>query len=306
VTSRTLVVTGANGFVGTHVAEIAAAQGHRVWAVARESGPTQRLAPFCDRYFRADLASTWNVPEGADAIVHLAGLAAVGPSFSDPQRYIAVNSGIMSVMSEALLDADLKPRVVVVSSGAVYSPPVGKQLIGENHGTRPSSPYAVAKLVVETQAAYYAGRGLDTVVARPFNHIGPGQSRGFLVPDLTCALRDLPVGSSMMAGSLSTARDYTDVRDVASAYLLLALAPGHRHHVYNVATGLAHTGSEILEVIAEDLGYEVPHVSIDPARVRPNDPPLIAGDSTRLREEFGWHPQIRWDQSIRDFIEADA
>ncbi len=306
MTRNTIVITGANGFVGTHLAEIATRQGHRVWAVGREPEAAPHLAPFCEQYFGADLTAEWNAPDTADAVVHLAGLAQVGQSFLEPQRYIAVNSAIMTVMGEALLSATRKPRVVVVSSGAVYSPPVGDQPIEESHATRPNSPYAVAKLVVETQAAYYAGRGLDTVVARPFNHIGPRQGPGFLVPDLTSALRSLPAGSPMLAGNLGTARDYTDVRDVAAAYLLLALASSHRHNVYNVATGTAHTGNEVLAVIAETLGRKAPELSIDDSRFRPNDPPLIAGDSTRLRQEFGWEPNVSWDQSIRDFIEADA
>lgn len=306
MTPSTIVITGVNGFVGTHLAEMAKSQGHRVWGVGREPEASPQLAHFCERYFSADLVTEWNVPDGADAVVHLAGMAAVGPSFSEPQRYITVNSTIMSVMAEALVSSSRRPRVVVVSSGAVYGPPLGDQLIDERHLTRPNSPYAVAKVVVEAQAAYYAGRGLDAIVARPFNHIGPRQGLGFLVPDLTAAMRDLPAGSPMSAGNLDTARDYTDVRDVAAAYLLLALAPAHRHDVYNVCTGTAHSGREVLAVIADTLGREVPELSVDDSRVRPNDTSLIAGDSSRLREEFGWKPRVSWDQSIRDFITSSG
>jgi GDP-4-dehydro-6-deoxy-D-mannose reductase len=300
--TRTLVVTGANGFVGAHVAELARADGTDVWAVGRESVPDPRLAPHCSEYFSADLAEEWPIPAGADAIIHLAGLAAVGPSFDDPQRYLSVNSAIMTTMSESLLSLSYRPRVVVVSSGTVYAPPTGAAAIAESHVLSASSPYAVAKILVETQSHYYSRRGIDTVVARPFNHIGPGQGAGFLVPDLAEQLRHNPSAEPLIVGDLSTARDYTDVRDVAAAYLLLAFAESHRHPVYNVASGASHSGVEVLETLVREMSCPRPDVQIDPRRVRPNDIPDIRGDAARLREEFGWGPRIDWRTSIADYL----
>ena len=302
MTRPTLVITGANGFVGGHVAALARERGLTVWAVGREAEPSDAVASSCDDYFCADLYRRWAVPAGASAIVHLAGLAAVGPSFAQPQRYIDINSGIMTRMCEALLEQSHRPRVVVVSTGAVYAPPHGDEPLTENAKTVPTSPYAVAKLTVESQAAYYAGRGLDTVIARPFNHIGPGQSRGFLVPDLTELLIDLTKDTPLHAGNLSAARDFTDVRDVARAYLDMALAERHQHAIYNVASGRPHTGFDILAAIAEELGVNVPDVQIDPARLRPNDPARITGSAQRLTSEYGWTPVIDWRQSITDYL----
>ncbi|GAA1926470.1 GDP-mannose 4,6-dehydratase [Microbacterium aoyamense] len=303
---RVLAVTGANGFVGAHVAALAAEAGAEVWAIAREDAPRPELAPYASRYYQADLAEEWPAPEGPTAVVHLAGLAAVGPSFDRPQEYLTVNSAIMTTMSESLRTATTAPRVVVVSTGAVYSPPDGEGGVSEDDPLVPGSPYAVAKILVETQADYYARRGLDTVVARPFNHIGPGQSPGFLVPDLALAIESAPSGTAVQVGNIDAARDFTDVRDVARAYLLLAFADDHRHHVYNVASGEAHSGREILEEIARGLGRDVPPLEVDPARLRPNDPARIVGDASRLRSEFGWQPTIGWRRSIEDFLAARA
>ncbi|TDN88381.1 NAD-dependent epimerase/dehydratase family protein [Microbacterium sp. BK668] len=300
--TRHLVITGANGFVGAHVAALAAAEGIGVWAIGREDEPSAALVPHCDRYYRADLEHEWTAPPGADAIIHLAGLAAVGPSFAQPQRYLSVNTGIMTTMSEALLARDDRPRVVVVSTGAVYAPPADDEVVSESSPLAPTSPYAVAKIAVETQADYYARRGLDTVVVRPFNHIGPGQGAGFLVPDLTAALLQTPPDGVLRVGNLQAARDYTDVRDVARAYLAVAFAPSHRHRVYNVASGAAHSGRDVLETIAEALGREVPALETDPSRLRPNDPALIIGSPRRLADEFGWAPRIDWRASIRELV----
>jgi len=306
VTSRTLLLTGANGFVGAHVAESAAAAGARVIAVGREPAPNDRLARFCDSYLSYDLADGWpgEASDGVDAVVHLAGLAAVGPSFEEPQRYIAVNSAIATHMFEHLLtQRRTAPRVVVVSSGAVYAPPDSPEdRISELSPTRASSPYAVAKLTVEAQAEYYGTRGLDTVVARPFNHIGPGQGSGFLVPDIATTVRRLPDGAPLRAGNLHTARDFTDVRDVARSYVLMALGHAPRERIYNVASGVARSGFDVLSVVCRELGRPVPEVVIDPAKMRPTDVPSITGDSSRLRSEFGWSPGISWERSITDFI----
>ena len=301
----TLVITGVNGFVGTHLAALAHQAGHRVIGIGRESEPSAELAESVDHYLAADLYDTWPVTEPVDAIVHLAGLAAVGPSFREPQRYIEVNSGIMTRMCETLLAQHQTPRIVVVSSGAVYAPPAGATPVSEDSPLSYTSPYAVAKILVENQARYYATRGLDTIIARPFNHIGPGQGPGFIVPDLTEALQKLPDGEPLPVGNLDTARDYTDVRDVATAYLTLAFAPRHEHDTYNIATGTAHTGREILATIAQSMQRPTPPTVTDPNRLRPNDTPTIAGDATRLRRESGWSPAIPWGRSIREFVTSD-
>lgn len=296
-----VVITGAGGFVGPHVAKVATEGGWRVWATGKESEPAAKLEPWCEEYIGADLARRWPVSTRVDAIVHLAGLAAVGPSFADPQRYIEVNSAIMTTMCESLLQSSSRPRVVVVSSGSVYAPDEHGP-IEESAPTLPSSPYSVAKLLVETQARYYAQRGLDTVIARPFNHIGPGQGAGFLVPDLVASLRALPPGAALPVGNLDTARDYTDVRDVARAYHYLASSPSHASSVYNVASGQSRTGHEVLAAAAAAMGRDVPTLVVEASRLRPGDAARIRGSADRLRDEFGWAPQVDWKASIRDFV----
>lgn len=297
-----IVVTGANGFVGAHVVRLAAEAGHDVWAIGREPSPPRVVGAHATRYTSADLSEGWPIAGHVDAVVHLAGLAAVGPSFSEPQRYIEINSRIMTHMGERLIAASAPTRVVVVSSGAVYAP-TASGTVDESNATAATSPYVVTKLLVEQQAHYYATRGLDVVVARPFNHIGPGQSRGFIVPDLTAAVRDAAHGEAVATGNLSAQRDYADVRDVARAHLTLATAPSHRHSTYNISTGAPHSGREILRTITDALGRDDVSTTLDPARIRPNDPPRIAGDSTRLQSEFDWRPTISWDQSVRDYID---
>lgn len=298
-----LVVTGVAGFVGHHVARMAAEEGWSVFGVSSAPTPPAELEPYLDSYVGADLREEWPREAPTDAaVIHLAGLAAVGPSFDAPQEYIEANSAMVTRMCEALLAAGGSGRIVGVSTGAVYASTPTPSVHAETSPVGFSSPYVVSKLLVESQLHYYQQRGLDSVVARPFNHIGPGQGPGFLVPDLARRLRELSPGEPLTVGNLDTRRDYTDVRDVARAYLLLAAAPQLSHPLFNVASGTALSGRAILDLVCAALEIDVPPLRVDRARVRPNDPASIAGDASRLHGELGWLPTIPVDQTIAEFV----
>lgn len=297
----TLAITGVDGFVGRHLVALASARGWHVVGVARRPEPHPKIAPLLTGYYAADLRREWPVVQQVDAVVHLAGLAAVGPSFSSPQHYLEANSAMVTTLCEGLLAQRRRTRVVGISTGAVYRA-TESEPVSELAPVAETSPYVVSKLLVEHQLAYYARRGLDTVVVRPFNHIGPGQSAGFLLPDLTFAIAGLNAGASLRVGDLTTERDYTDVRDVAAAYLLLVEAEVHEEFVYNVASGQSLPGTRIAALVAATLGRPTPEVEIDPARVRATDPRRIVGSAERLRKEFGWQPAISVEESITDFV----
>ncbi|WP_084075411.1 NAD(P)-dependent oxidoreductase [Demequina sp. NBRC 110052] len=304
---RSVIVTGVDGFVGRHVAALAKASGVDVHGVGR----AERLDPDVESsvasYVSVDLTQAWPEFAEADGIIHLAGLAAVGPSFGQPQRYIEANSSMVTLMCESLLSSGYEGSLVTISSGAVYAP--SSSPLSEDSPVAAASPYAVSKLLVENQMEYYGRRGLRTVVARPFNHIGPGQRAGFLVPDLYGRLSTLPAGEALSVGNLSTRRDYLDVRDVARAYLTLAAAPRWDHAVYNVASGASLAGTEILAALADAMGRGVPELVTDAASVRPTDASTVTGSADRLRAEFGWLPEHTVRESIADFVvahEADA
>jgi GDP-4-dehydro-6-deoxy-D-mannose reductase len=170
-----------------------------------------------------------------DAVIHLAGLAAVGPSFDDPGGYVSANAGMEANLFEALLSQRLYPRVLVVSSGAVYAD--SAKPLSEESATSPSNPYVISKLTQEMLAGYYARRDFEVIVACPFNHVGAGQQSGFLVADIASQIVDLERcgGGTLRVGNLDTERDYSDVRDVVRAYLDLVRA-GIQGETYNVCS----------------------------------------------------------------------
>ncbi|KAA6434892.1 NAD-dependent epimerase/dehydratase family protein [Agrococcus sediminis] len=295
--SLRIAITGADGFVGRHVARLAAERGHRVVGVLRSE--RREPPPDLDEAVVADLAHAASALPPVDVVLHLAGLAAVGPSFAQPQRYLEQNSAMVTHLAESLLQADERPRLIGASSGAVYAP--GEGPLDERAPTACASPYVVSKLLVELQLDYYRGRGLETIAVRPFNHLGPGQGEGFLLPDLAAGLRRLRPGEALPVGDLTTRRDYTDVRDVAAAYLALCEAPVLEHPLYNVASGIARSGEEVLAALCAALGVPMPpRVRIAGER-RPVDAQEVVGDAGRLRDELGWRPRIGLAETVRDF-----
>jgi len=296
-----IVITGINGFVGHHLAKELRDNGHDVIGIGRDETVSEKIKNYINEYHTADLVKEWPALSDVDGIIHLAGLAAVGPSFDNPQTYINANSAMVTNLCEYYMTQDNKPRIVIVSSGAIYDsnqpmPITEESKIGFN------SPYAVSKILTENQASYYRGRRLDCIVARPFNHIGPGQGDGFLVPALaTGLLKARKAGESLSVGNLKTRRDYTDVRDVAKAYRMLVEAPSLSHSIYNVCSGKSVSGEEMLALIQDAMNIHDIAVEIDQSKIRPNDPMDIYGDSSALQNDSGWSPSIELATTIADY-----
>jgi GDP-4-dehydro-6-deoxy-D-mannose reductase len=294
----TVLVTGVNGFVGTHLVRELANNNIKVIGIGRENTPSTEIASVLKDYHQADLTNIWPKTDTFISVLHLAGLADVGSSFNSPQKYIEVNSSIMTNLGEYCIDNNKKARIIAISSGAVYSSKANMPLI-ESSEVSFNSPYSVSKILLENQAAYYRSRGLDCVIVRPFNHIGPGQGAGFLIPDLLDQLNAR--GSVVKVGNLKTKRDYTDVRDVARAYRLLATAPKLDHELYNVCSGRAVAGDEILSLLQKLTGNKKP-VEIDEDKIRPTDAEIIYGSFERLKNDTGWIPEIPLEQTLGDIL----
>ncbi len=305
-----VLVTGINGFVGHHLAHELADNGDVVLGCGLDAELDTALNRQVSQYFgECDLTKPENVAglplETVDAVINLAGLAQVGASFGEGQaeKYIFVNVAVHTTIAERLRELGrLSTRVVAVSTGAVYDNsqpmPINEAGTLANEG----SPYAQSKIAMENALSEHRQNGLDVVIARPFNHIGPGQLGGFLVPDLIKELRSLGADKKLSIGRLDTKRDYTDVRDVVRAYRLLATADKLNYDLYNICSGESHSGQEILDILTELMGVHDLEVMLDESRVRPNDPADVRGDSSRIQADTGWAPVISLEQTLRDTL----
>ena len=137
------------------------------------------------------------------------------------------------------------------------------------------------------------------MIVRPFNHIGPGQLGGFLVPDLANQIKESDIIS---VGNLNTERDYTDVRDVVRAYVLLATTPKLSHQLYNVCSGKSVSGKKILSLLKQDLNKDNLEVVVDSKKIRPKDPLVVRGDYQRIRTDTGWKPKFEIGSTINDYV----
>lgn len=304
-----ILVTGVNGFVGQHLARALQQAGHSVHGTGREPQLTPALSGVVTDFSQCDLTKYEQVAElplkSVSAVIDLAGLATVGDSFAQPDHYLHVNTEVLRTVCEAALEQQAQDlRIVAISSGAIYDSQQPMPLTEDSRLAPESSPYAASKIAMEQIAQTYRDQGLDCVVARPFNHIGPGQLAGFLLPDLyekaTAAHQN---GQPLLVGNLTTQRDYTDVRDVAAAYVALATQPALHHSVYNVCSGRARSGQEILQLLLQQLGYQL-EPQVDEQLFRPSDAPLLYGDNKQLGDEVHWQPTIPIEQAVSDFVKA--
>jgi GDP-4-dehydro-6-deoxy-D-mannose reductase len=299
-----IVVTGANGFVGQHLLRELVASGYEVICI---SG-TQTV-PLANTKGRENITLDLMKPEDAERIdfsdvtgvIHLAGMAAVGPSFDSPLQYITTNIGLEVNLFQAAIGQKATPRFIIISSGSLYDP-AAELPITESSPVLPNSPYAVSKLGQEQMARYYASRGFEVIIARPFNHIGPGQGSGFIVPDITEQIVAAEHGETnkILVGNLEAQRDYTDVRDIARAYRLL-IEKGIPGKTYNVCSGAAHSGQELLDSLLKSSTVD-PEIEQDATKMRPADNPIIYGDHGSLTNDTGWQPTINLSTTLKDVL----
>lgn len=288
------LVTGGKGFVGTWLVEHLRDAGDDVRAVDHEVDVTD-----------AEAVRAAVVDWAPDAVYHLAALTHVGRSWTDPGAVLQVNAfGTLRVL-EAASACATPPRVLLVSSAEVYGAVDEADLpVGEAAPLAPVTPYAASKVAAEYLGVQaFLARGLPVLRVRPFNHVGPGQGPGFVVPSLAERIVSAQrTGEQTVGvGNLSARRDLTDVRDVVRAYRLL-VERGVAGEVYNVCSGRALSVSAVAERMLELAGTSLALVT-DPELVRPVDVPVVCGDPTKLQGATGWAPAIDLDETLSDVLE---
>lgn len=293
-----ILVTGINGFVGKHLArELASRDIHVIGVGHRESAVSNDIASSVAEYYQCDVSDPAQVAElpleKLNSIINLAGLANVGASFDNPELYMKVNVEVLSVLGKALYKTNPTARMIAVSTGALYDPNQPMPLSENSQVITKGSPYALSKLAMEEAGQKLRKTGQDCIVVRPFNHIGPGQGFGFLIPDLANKLMSAdPHNPRIQAGNLKTIRDYTDVRDIAKAYADLATSETLSYTVYNVCSGTGRSGENIVEALCDALNidYRKLQIDVDQALIRPTDPAEIFGMHDNITDDTGWKP----------------
>jgi GDP-4-dehydro-6-deoxy-D-mannose reductase len=306
-----IFLTGATGFAGSHLVERLLADGHQLFALVHVATSHQQLPvhPLVQE-IPGDLLNLPSLKRVVatsrpDVIFHLAGQASPAVSWQDPALTLAVNAGGTANLLEAAVALG-RPRVVIVSSAEIYGL-IGADMLPltENSVPHPMHPYGISKVAAgQLTAVYWQRYQLPVVEARPFNHIGPRQTPGFVVPDFASQLASIRLGQKkaiMSVGNLDAQRDFTDVRDVAAAYVDLA-ENGRPGESYLICSGQAVSIRDLLFTLIDLAQVEV-EVSQDPARMRPSDTPCLYGSYAKIEEHCGWRPKIALRQSLADALD---
>jgi NDP-hexose 4,6-dehydratase len=314
MTETTVAVTGAEGFIGSHLTEELVRRGHRVRAMAlynmwSSSGWLETLAPdvlaSVDIVFGdvRDLASARELIEGAEVVYHLAAIGSVPYSYKVPRTFMENNSmGTLNVLEAAR--ALRTPRIVHTSTSETYGT-ARTVPISESHPLQAQSPYAASKIAGDKIAeSYHLSFSMPVATLRPFNTYGPRQSTRAVIPQIITQL-----GSGAKAiklGALAPTRDFSFVTDTVAAFIALGEAPASAviGEVFNVGPGDDVSIGDLAAEIASLMGVQA-DITEDAQRLRPKESEVmrLVCDATKLRERTGWEPRLSRAEGLRATID---
>lgn len=315
--NQSVLVTGAGGFIGSHLVESLLEQGCQVRAMIKYNsrndwGNLENLPDALKNRLEllaGDITDPFFVREavkGCKAVFHLAALIGIPYSYIAPQHYVNVNvQGTLNVL-EACRSEGVEKLVHTSTSEtygtARYTP------IDEAHPLQGQSPYSASKIAADKMVeSYYLSFDLPVATIRPFNTFGPRQSARAIIPTIISqALKHGQTGEPIKVGSLSPQRDFTFVKDTAQGFIRVAECDASVGETINVGTGQTQTIGDTLTLILELLGQpELPVVS-DEQRVRPekSEVGLLLANNQKAQNLLGWSPQYSFKEGLALTIEA--
>jgi GDP-4-dehydro-6-deoxy-D-mannose reductase len=302
---RRILITGGTGFVGPHLLRFLKSRDVKVTAVSSGDPITREAGT---DYWKADIRNADDIAAviraaNPEHIYHLAGVSSVAASWSDPRLTFDVNViGSYNVFAAAMR-LPSPPRILNVSTAQVYLS--SDSALTETSAVGPDNPYAASKAMAELLAVQHRKSGSGGVItARAFNHTGPGQLPGFVLPSFAKQLAEMEAGlrpTVLNVGNINVKRDFTDVRDVVVAYCLLLdkAAPGE---IYNVCSGSALLLADIVRELQKNCRVTV-RVEVDPSRLRASEPRLVVGDPEKIKRVTGWSPQVPLERTLHVLLD---
>lgn len=309
-TTKTVLITGANGFVGQHLIQELKGD-YTICGLTKAANDSSLLTSANIHYHDGDIGDKKFVAGvlkkyRPDYIIHLA--ARTHTWFTEIQDIFETNVlGTINLYEQVVKlgkSHEYNPRILYVSSSEVYGNTQKPSKITETAECLPVNPYAASKLSADRLSyAYTQSQKLNIVIARPFTHTGPGQALGFFVPDMVSQIVAVENGEQkkLLVGNLDATRDYLDARDVVKAYRLLIETDIKPGEVFNICSG---TGVKMKQLLSMLLKYSSSPIELqeDPKRIRPSDVRIFVGDSTKLRSVTGWKPIIPIEQTLADTV----
>lgn len=304
-----VLVTGADGFIGSHLTEALLAEGYRVRALCQYNsfnnwGWLEGVSHPDLEIVTGDVRDPnfcRHISEGIDTVYHLAALIAIPYSYVAPDSYVDTNIKGTLNMCQAARDCGVR-RIVVTSTSEVYGTAMYVP-IDEKHPRQPQSPYSATKIGADAIAmSFYNAFELPVVIARPFNTYGPRQSARAIIPTIITQIAN--GAREIKVGDLTPTRDFNFVKDTAAGFIALGRAEGIEGRDINIATGTEVSMRETLETIARIMGEKVDYV-VDPARLRPSGSEVfrLCGDNTLITSLTDWRPRFDLEAGLRETVD---
>ncbi|MEG2218454.1 MAG: NAD-dependent 4,6-dehydratase LegB [Muribaculaceae bacterium] len=305
---KNILVTGADGFIGSHLTELLLSEGYNVRALSvynsfnywgwLEGINHERLEIVCGDV--RDLNFCRSIVKGCDTILHLAALIAIPYSYVAPDSYVDTNiKGTLNIC-QAAHDAGVE-RLVVTSTSEVYG--TAKYVpIDEFHPKQPQSPYSATKIGADAIAkSFFNAFALPVVIARPFNTYGPRQSARAIIPTIITQIAN--GAHEIKVGDLTPTRDFNYVKDTCRGFLALAKAQGIEGEEINIATNTEITMSDTLKLIASLMNSNVQWIQ-DEERIRPANSEVfrLCGDNTKIKSLTDWEPIYSIEKGLQETI----
>lgn len=306
---KNVLVTGADGFIGSHLTELLLSQGYNVRALSYYNSFNDwgwlndvrhpNLEIVCGDVRDPNFCR--HICRGMDTVMHLAALIAIPYSYVAPDSYVDTNIKGTLNMLQAARDCGVE-RIVVTSTSEVYGT-AQYVPIDEKHPRQPQSPYSATKIGADAIAmSFYNAFNLPVVIARPFNTYGPRQSARAIIPTI---ITQIAAGQrEIKVGDLTPTRDFNFVSDTAAGFIALATTPGIEGRDINIATGTEVSMKETLELIADIMGGGVTYVT-DPERLRPGKSEVfrLCGDNSVITDLTDWRPRVELREGLRRCVE---
>ena len=307
------LITGIAGFVGSHMAELLLDRGFEVFGIARWRSSRECISDIEDKVslLEADLLDSHSLDTimlavKPDYIFHLAAQSYVHASWTSPTVTLEINVVGSANLFEAVRKTQIDPAIQIACSSEEYGKVEPDEVpIKETNPLRPLSPYAVSKVAMDYLGYQYnQSYGLRIVRTRGFNHTGPRRGDVFAESTFARQIALIEKGKQepvVLVGNLDTQRDYTDVRDMVSGYLLAA-ERGEPGDVYNICSGKAWKIKDVLDLLISFSKVKV-EVREDPQRMRPSDVPILLGDNSKFVKKTGWEPKIPFEKTMKDLLD---
>jgi dTDP-glucose 4,6-dehydratase len=305
---KTVVVTGAGGFIGSAVVERLVADGAQVRAMLRYTSRGQRgsLGELPDATMRdvdvtlgdvRDADAVREVLRGAHVVFHLAASVGIPYSYEHPQEVIDTNIIGTSNVLIAAKELGTVERIILTSTSEVYGSAL-RIPIDEQHPLQAQSPYSATKIAADALGLSFSRSfGMPVTIVRPFNAYGPRQSARAVIPTI---ISQALAGKALKLGTLETTRDFTFVEDTARGFVAVGESDAALGEVVNLGSGTETSIGEIVQRVGEIVGREL-EVAVDDRRLRPEKSEVsrLHSDSSKALELAGWRAEVSLDEGLR-------